>query len=268
MATYYLASEHLVPAYVRHEGTLTIHEGSFKEWRRFYLDSGISPPANYRIASLDDKTSIHVVFFDVDRGHFLIKASRQANAYAALRTLDAFFFPASGDAPDLGRMVPRLLELDHVPTATWKCEDVQREDNSRNELPDVTIRSWLHSGQGRFIQQDEMCLLGPYVEAMYKDRSLTEALNHLGHSRFLFNGFMVGSYYQCHYRHDRCDASRREMRRRYFENRERYELAFVSAFKGLEIPGPEPDRQRQGRACVNQSGITAHQAYNGISAVA
>jgi hypothetical protein len=79
-----------------------------------------------------------------------------------------------------------------------------------------------------------MRLLGPHVEAIYKDRSLAEALNHLGHSRFLFNGFMVGSWYQCHYIYDRSDASRHDMRKRYFENRERYELAFVSAFKGLE----------------------------------
>jgi hypothetical protein len=237
MAIYYLASEHLIPAYTRcdgMEGMDMLSNGLFEERREYYLDRGMSLPANYRIANLDGKTSIHVVFFDVDHGHFLIKTSRQANAYAALRALDAFFFLASGNAPDLDRMVPRLLELDHVPTTTWKCEDVQREVSSRNDLPDATIRSWLYSGGRRCIPQDEMRLLGPYVEAIYKNRSLAEALNHLGHSRFLFNGYMVGSYYQCHYRHDRSHASAHDMRNAYFENRERYELAFVSAFKGLE----------------------------------
>jgi hypothetical protein len=149
MATYYLASEHSVPAYTccdGMEGMDVLSNGSFKERRKYYLNRGTSLPANYRIASLDDRTSMRVVFFDVDHGHFLIRASGQAKAHDALRALDAFFFLASGDAPDLDRMVPRLLELNYVPTATCKCENVQREVSSRNDLPDATMRSWLYSG--------------------------------------------------------------------------------------------------------------------------
>ena len=234
MAIHYLVTERLIPVYIGEEGIYTLHQGSFKERRSFFLDQGISLPKNYRIANLDSKTktSIHVIFFNINYGHFLIKTPNQNTAYAALRALDAFFFLATGDEPDLHRLTPRLLELDHVPRAEWTNGDLHRELNRRNRIPDSTILSNLYSG--RYVQQYEMRLLGPYVEAIYSDRSLAEALNHLGHSRFLFNGYMVGSYYECHYKHERMSTPQHDMQKRYFENRERYELAFVSAFKGIE----------------------------------
>jgi hypothetical protein len=57
---------------------------------------------------------------------------------------------------------------------------------------------------------------------------------HFRESRQLFAGFMVGSYYHSHYRHDRREAPRWLMQKRYFEQRARYELAFVAAFKAIE----------------------------------
>jgi hypothetical protein len=53
-------------------------------------------------------------------------------------------------------------------------------------------------------------------------------------SRFLFCGFMVGSYYGCHYVNDRRAVPGWEIEKRYFESRYRYETAFIAAFKGIE----------------------------------
>jgi hypothetical protein len=45
---------------------------------------------------------------------------------------------------------------------------------------------------------------------------------------------MVGSFYESHYSRDRTGMTRYQLERAYLENRFRYDLAFVSAFRGIE----------------------------------
>src|SRR2546427_11662700 len=59
-------------------------------------------------------------------------------------------------------------------------------------------------------------------------------MDNLLESRMLFCGYATGSYYLAHYSRDRRATSRREMEKRYLENRYRYETAFLAAFKGIE----------------------------------
>ena len=63
---------------------------------------------------------------------------------------------------------------------------------------------------------------------------ILDALLHLEYSQTLVWGFMVGSFYESHYSWDRRELSRYELERVYFENRFRYDSAFVSAFRGIE----------------------------------
>lgn len=230
---YYLVADYLVPVFIEHQGTLHISNGcSFDEKKRFYLERGLSLPRNYTIARLENRTKVRVVFFDVDNGLFLIKAPNQRIAYEVIRSLDGFFFLVVGDTPRHDRSLPKLSELYKVPQSTWTREQLLEELRQRDwQIGPTDI---LDFSSSRVVQEHHMRLLGPSVELIYSNPRLNESLHHLGHSRFLFYGFMVGSYYQCHYQVDRQTMSRHLMQKQYFENRERYELAFLSAFKGIE----------------------------------
>ena len=59
---------------------------------------------------------------------------------------------------------------------------------------------------------------------------LIDAFLHLEYSYSQVFGFMCGSYYEAHYSRDRKKISRYELDRSYFENRIKYDLAFLSAF--------------------------------------
>jgi len=163
---------------------------------------------------------------------FLIEAPNQTTAYRVLRALDGFFYLANGEAPSLDRSIPKLNELKKLPNCNWTRDKLIEELRERNIEINPTNVYEFHSGW--VVPQYDIRLLGPGIEAIYPNVHLVEALSYLGHSRYLFYGYMVGSYYHCHYKHDRNELSRHQMQKKYLENRERYELSFVSAFKGIE----------------------------------
>ncbi len=230
---YYLVTDYSIPVYIECDGMSHIADHvPFGDKRRYYVNRAGNLPRNYTIARLDDHTQVHAVFFNIDKGLFLIKANNQRVAYEAVRALDGFFFLMAGDTPcgDVG--LPHLIEISHVPQSNWKPKRLFEELSQRNiEVVETDVNKL---GLVRFIQKHEVESLGPCTEKIYSDRRLNEALHHLGYSRFLCYGFMVGSYYDCHYRHDRNNMSRHLIQKQYFENRERYELAFLSAFRGIE----------------------------------
>lgn len=248
MNMYYLVSDYSVPVYIDYQGTFHINNlVSFNEKRRYYIKQGRNLPSNYTIAILDNHTQVRVVFYNVDNGLFLIKAGNQRTAYEVFRALDGFFFLFKGGAPNYDRCIPKLTEICKVPHYDWDIDRLFKELSQRNmEIMQTDVYNLRSSP---FIQAYEMQLLGPYVERIYSDRRFNEALHHLGHSRFLYYGFMVGSYYNCHYRHDRQNMSKHLIQKQYYENRERFELAFLSAFRGIErflnvnqIKDPDIDR--------------------------
>jgi len=232
MATYYLVADYLVPVYIENEGSLGLTSCKPDERREYFSERGLKLPKNYTISRLAPKISVRVVFFEIDHGLFLIEAPNQSTAYRVLRALDGFFYLANGEAPSSDRSIPKLNELKRMPNCNWTREKLIEELRERNIEISPTNVYELHSGW--VVPQHDMRLLGPGIEAIYPNVHLVEALSHLGHSRYLFYGYMVGSYYHCHYKHDRSVQSRHQMHKKYFENRERYELSFVSAFKGIE----------------------------------
>ncbi len=234
MANYYLVSERIVPPFTAGGGSIPLQqEFATSAKRREFIESHCkNPPQNYRIAKLDEKASIYVVFIDVNYGKFLIKAPNQEHAYSVFRTLEGFFSLFTGDPPDLYKTLPKLIELCHVPNTNWTPSRLYQE--VKDDFIRMDDGEMAELSSGRYVDQREMSFLGPYVEAIYADAPLAEALNHLGLSRNLFYGNMTGSYYSSHYRHDRVNLSRHEMRKRFLEFRERYELAFLAAFKAIE----------------------------------
>jgi len=248
MSIYYLVSDYSVPVYIDYQGTSYINNiVSFDEKRRYYIKQRRNLPSNYTIARFDKHTYIRVVFYNVDNGLFLIKAGNQRIAYEVVRALDGYFFLVTGGTPNYDRCLPKLIEIYKVPQSDWNIDRLFKELSQMNMEMMKTDVYKLRSSP--FIQAHEMQLLAPCVERIYSDRRLNEALYHLGYSRFLCYGFMVGSYYNCHYRHDRQSMSKHLIQKQYFENRERYELAFLSAFRGIEgflnvnqIKRPDIDR--------------------------
>jgi len=76
--------------------------------------------------------------------------------------------------------------------------------------------------------------MSKFIKKAWNNDALIGAFNHLLESRFLFCGFMTGSYYTCHYRVDRKATPKWEIEKRYYEDRYRFESAFLAAFKGIE----------------------------------
>lgn len=70
-------------------------------------------------------------------------------------------------------------------------------------------------------------------KALYKPNVLY-AIQLLDFSYSQVCGFMVGSYYFAHYRHDRKEMARYHLDKSYLENRIAYDTAFLSAFRGIE----------------------------------
>ena len=66
------------------------------------------------------------------------------------------------------------------------------------------------------------------------DWRLHQALRHLENSYSIVWGFMVGSYYESHYSWDRANLSSYDLQKLYYESQVEYELAFLSAFRGIE----------------------------------
>jgi hypothetical protein len=62
-----------------------------------------------------------------------------------------------------------------------------------------------------------------------RNPNIADALVHLEQSHYIISGFMTGSYYYAHYRWDRRVENKYLREKKYFENRTRYDLAFVSA---------------------------------------
>jgi hypothetical protein len=241
MARYYLLSGFLVPLYEDVEISIGI-VGLFPRSRRedkayreaFWEDEGIGPPCNYTVAKLDQQSQVRVVFYHVDEGRFLIKAPNRRVAYDIARAIQAYFFLRTGYTPPLDRSTYLLSELNRVPQPSWTPRDLLSELQAVDSTIGPEYISAFEAEAEKMVQPEEMRGLAPHIDAILRDTHLNEALTHLGHSRFLCFGLMVGSFYMCHYRPERAATPWREMEKRYLESRERYELAFLSAFKGIE----------------------------------
>jgi hypothetical protein len=226
----FIVTGYLVPLYFPSGSQCWGCGWSYRKEERYYKRLLAEPPKNYTVAKLKDGTTVRAVFCDFDHGNLLITARSFESAHRAARAIDAFFLLLDGSLAYGGGA--KLSPIAHIPRSTWTTDRFREELRIPSMEPlDAVLRE---VRAGAIMRRDEMELLGPTVEAVDADDALLESFSHLGLSRILVNGSMSGSYYYHHYRHDRRRLDHHQLRREYLENRERYELAFVSSFKAIE----------------------------------
>lgn len=234
MTRHHLVPGHIIPVYTAYPGTSTWgaswpirkNPDGKRDWYRRY---GLEFPPNYAIARLTAGTRIGVCYFDVDEARFHISAPSLDRTYEGLRALDAALGLIKGWCPDGSRFLPRLVEVSRLPGTQWSQADLRAA--LREDLSDL---QWSEFFEGVGMNHDQLVHLGPIIEAVAAKPRVGRAMAQLAMSRTLWYGHMAGSYYHSHYTRERQAASREELRRRYFEHRERYELAFTAGFKGIE----------------------------------
>lgn len=127
-----------------------------------------------------------------------------------------------------------LLELTGKPQSTATTRDIAsllRKLSSNPSNLDFTAAS-LRSGSGLF--QPQIRSATDFLAQVLAVPQLVESLVHLERSHGIFRGHMTEYEYQRHYRHDRRSESVYLREKKYFEDRTRYDLAFLSAFRALE----------------------------------
>jgi len=164
----------------------------------------------------------------------MVVAPSQRKAYLLGNTLRVAMTCFHGNPP-MEQSSGYLLELSNPPTTDMNAADLANLINP-SLFPDrdenLMLERELESGTGvNHIQLAEGCKI--VANALDHPR-LLDALMHLEYSRNLVWGFMVGSFYECHYSRDRRQLTRYQLERAYLENRFRYDSAFVSAFRGIE----------------------------------
>jgi len=230
MARHYLLAGYIIPILVRAGDTVgTLGTRVDREYCR---SIGITSHRNYTVARFDARTYVRAVFFKWARGVFMINAPSRRIAYRVADAIQGYFSLLYGYEPDHLRQTFYLLEMDHVPQPDWTEERLIRELQRCD--PAFSVLEIHGLEEGFVLSHDHLEQFASVMRALVVDERLREGLVHFQQSRFLFYGYMVGSYYHFHYARDRAEAPRWLMEKRYFEERARYELAFVAAFKALE----------------------------------
>lgn len=168
----------------------------------------------------------------------MIVSTSQRNGYLLGNALRAAITCFHGHPP-LDQDSGYLLELGKVPDEDLSHDDlvtqILREGSWHEE---TSLRQELISGTHLdLFELREGCAI---VTKILDYPRLLDAMLHLEYSMSLVWGFMVGSYYESHYKRDRKKLSRYQMERIYLENRFRYDAAFVSAFRGIECVLDKP----------------------------
>jgi hypothetical protein len=204
---------------------------NIEQGREFYRERYFTLPRNYHVANFGDNVHLRVVFTAVDHGSLLLSSTSLDKAYKAVRSVDAFFFLYCGCSANIERSQMKLTEVSKIPQPTWTLDTLANHIVTPNIVaPEIILG--LYSGHG--ILRHEMETLGQWLQKLDQLPNMSNALAHLGYSQTLLNGFMTSSYYYFHYNRDRRERTYQEVKRLYWENRELYELAFISGFKGLE----------------------------------
>jgi len=213
-----------------------------QQMARRYRDTGVDVPAlGERVFLRAPRYGRLSVFVHGDYDAFiLIVARSQRKAYllgTAFRAAATCFI---GQTPG-NNYDAYLLELASSPTPDLTRRDLARsiahlQDAERD--PEIGLQMAIGTGTGLdHIQIADACRIAR--EAITRPIIL-DALLHLEYSRTLIWGFMVGSFYESHYRRDRQEFTRYQLERTYLENRFRYDSAFVSAFRGIECVLNQP----------------------------
>lgn len=237
MRMYYLLLDYTVPVFTDFGNGNVSMTGPLQtdsdDKRDFYTEHPFTAsPKTRRLLEVEPGVVLYVAHYDVDVGHFVIGSRSRSKAYQLATILRAMFSLFHGWQPDDRTGHYFLQELKRLPRPDW---DESRMLAELRELNHGIFDDFIHElRRGYHVMHDAYTRVPDFIKRTWKNIDIIEALDHMLESRFLFCGFMVGSYYDCHYAKDRRAMPDWEIEKRYFERRYRYETAFVAAFKGLE----------------------------------
>lgn len=184
------------------------------------------------VLSISKYIELKIVYFKYGKGNVLIKATGLREAYRLARAFQTYLTILCEVTPNEERLEDYLIEISRIPQYWWNDEQLARHLVSEGVLDSSTLVTTLQSGQYLFAHylQDA----AKHVQIIYQDLHISEASAHLDQSYALFHGLMSGSYYHYHYSGDRVLMSRDDLLKDYLENKAKYELAFLAAFKAIE----------------------------------
>ncbi len=240
MARYFVISDYLVyPQYEQDDRRYDIQilpQLKDSEARVQYIqDNNISHTVlhNRTLISISKHIEIKVVYFAYGTGNILIKATGLRKAYQLAKAFQTYLSIYCEVVPNGDRFNDYLIELSQIPQYAWNYEDLARSISSNSDFDLVSEVLPLRSGQ--FLFAHYLSDVAKYVPIIYEDVHILDSTAHLDQSYALFYGLMSGSYYHFHYARDRVLQSNDELLKDYLEHKPKYELAFLAAFKAIEL---------------------------------
>ena len=176
---------------------------------------------------------ISVFVFNLTQSLLLLAASSQERAYALANPFRGYLTVYHGVSAPEG-LWEYVIELNRKPLPEWTIGQIAQAYRQLGQsLPDTDLLEFeLASGAGVFWEQIEAA--ARFAQATCAAPRLSTSLLHLERSHMLFSGYMTSSYYHFHYRIERREESPYLRRKRYLEERTRFDLAFLSAFRSIE----------------------------------
>lgn len=223
---------------VEHEITFSRHTKETHAQRaNRYEQAGMAVPPLGETIFLDAESvgTISVFVFGIYEALFLIKALSQRNAYVLANALRSFLVVAYGVSRPEDQPGYYLLELELPPEPSMSMLDLVAL--VRPIPPSQPLRrDWLalELTRGPIISHSQIKEACKVIAAGLDHPRLLEAVKHLEHSYSLFWGYMTGSYYDAHYSRERAESTEYELEKLYLEHQVEFDLAFLSAFRGLE----------------------------------
>ena len=217
-----------------------------KQMVRRYEDAGIPLPelGETVFLRIPRYGRIGVFVHGAYEAFILITATSQRKAYLLGNAFRAATTCFQGHSP-VNNLEMYLLELTESPHPDMSRRDIAAAVHLPGQIapgPDIQVEMAIGSGTG--LDHIQIARASQIAAEALKHPAILDALLHLEYSRSLVWGFMVGSYYECHYSLDRRELSRYELEGTYLENRFRYDSAFVSAFRGIECVLGKPHFKR------------------------
>lgn len=188
---------------------------------------------NRTLVSVTRQIEIKLVYFNWGTGNILIKATGLREAYRIARAFQTYLTIFCEVTPNEDRFGDYLIELSQIPRFSWTDEDLARALSSTQDFEPVSGTLPLYTGQYLFAYY--FSDVAKYVPIIYHDAHISESASHLDQSYALFYGLMSGSYYHYYYARERVIQSRDRLLKDYLEHKSKYELAFLAAFKAIEL---------------------------------
>jgi hypothetical protein len=196
-------------------------------------DNVLPPEGEYPILRIPRVGRASVFVSDVFDTLLLVAAPSQEKAYSIATPLRGYLTVFLGAHPPDG-LFEGLIELEGKPDPTHTRSQIAATYRQLYDIPSDTSLLSVEIGSGTGLLWEQLEQASVFVRTVHPSPQLSLALLHLERSHLLFAGFMSPSYYHFHYRHERVEETPYARRKKYLEERTRFDLAFLSAFRSIE----------------------------------